>query len=103
VDKNATLGKNAAREFFLWAIFLDRFELAKYLCSKTWVTFRSIYIVNITQMTHLFLYQNQSVAPLIAARIYRHARTMALHSSTKQRYENNAGSVLAYGVLLNIE
>jgi hypothetical protein len=38
-DKKSPLGQNAAREFFLWAIFLDRFELAKYLCSKTWVIF----------------------------------------------------------------
>jgi hypothetical protein len=37
MDKNLPLGQNAAREFFLWAIFMDRFELAKYLCSKTWV------------------------------------------------------------------
>jgi hypothetical protein len=37
LDKNLPLGQNAAREFFLWAIFMDRFELAKYLCSKTWV------------------------------------------------------------------
>ena len=39
VDKNAPLGAHARREFFLWAIFLDRFELGKYLCSKTWVIF----------------------------------------------------------------
>jgi hypothetical protein len=44
MDKKLPLGQNAAREFFLWAIFVDRFELAKYLCSKTWVTFRSIYV-----------------------------------------------------------
>ncbi len=37
LDKNSPLGQNAACELFLWAIFLDRFELAKYLCSKTWV------------------------------------------------------------------
>ena len=41
LNKNAPLGENAARELFLWAIFLDRFDLAKYLCSKTWVTLRS--------------------------------------------------------------
>lgn len=39
VEKNVSLGAQARREFFLWAIFLDRFELAKYLCSKTWVRF----------------------------------------------------------------
>jgi hypothetical protein len=45
---------------------------------------------------HLFLYQNQTAAPLIAARIYRHAATIALHSEAKQHYENNARSVQAY-------
>ncbi|CAF0941798.1 unnamed protein product [Adineta steineri] len=68
-DKNKPLGQNAVREFFLWAIFVDRFELAKYLCSKTW---------------------NQSVAPLIAAKIYRLASTIARHSESKARYKNNA-------------
>lgn len=33
------LGRDARRELFLWAIFHDRFNLAKYLCSKTWVRF----------------------------------------------------------------
>jgi hypothetical protein len=31
------LGNNAPRHLFFWAIFHDRFELATYLCSKTWV------------------------------------------------------------------
>jgi hypothetical protein len=31
------LGKNAPRDLFFWALFLDRFELAIYLCSKAWV------------------------------------------------------------------
>ncbi|CAF1027358.1 unnamed protein product [Adineta ricciae] len=69
LNKNTPLGQNAARELFLWAIFLDRFQLAKYLCSKTW---------------------NQTVATLIAAQIYRLAATMAVHMETKQHYENNA-------------
>ncbi|CAF0814171.1 unnamed protein product [Adineta steineri] len=69
LNKDQPLGQNARREFFLWAIFLDRYELARYLCSKTW---------------------NQSVASLIAAQIYRQAITMALHSETKEHYENNA-------------
>lgn len=42
----------------------------------------------------LQLFQNQSVAPLIAAQIYRLAGTMALHSATKKHYENNARLVL---------
>lgn len=91
MDKNAPLGANARREFFLWAIFLDRFELGKYLCSKTWVIFYSIDIF--TKSTFLS-YQNQSVAPLIAARIYRVAATTALHSKAIEQYENNARSVL---------
>jgi hypothetical protein len=33
---------------------------------------------------------------LIAARIYRHASTMALHSETKQHYKDNALLVLLY-------
>ncbi|CAF1309475.1 unnamed protein product [Adineta steineri] len=68
-DKNLPLGQNATREFFLWAIFVDRFDLSTYLCSKTW---------------------NQFFSPLIAAQIYRQASSMALHSATRERYENNA-------------
>ena len=34
---SGVLGQNARRELFLWAIFVERFDLAKYLCSKTWV------------------------------------------------------------------
>jgi len=34
------LGQNAPRDLFFWALFLDRFELATYLCSKTWVKFK---------------------------------------------------------------
>lgn len=33
------LGKYASGELFFWAIFLDRFDLATYFCSKTWVRF----------------------------------------------------------------
>ncbi len=33
------LGQNARRELFLWAIFIGRFDLGRYLCSKTWVRF----------------------------------------------------------------
>jgi hypothetical protein len=36
-DDNIPIGKDALRDLFLWAVFLDRFELATYLCSKTWV------------------------------------------------------------------
>jgi hypothetical protein len=39
LDKNHPLGQNARRELYLWAIFVDRFDLARYLCSKTWVRF----------------------------------------------------------------
>lgn len=35
---SGVLGQNARRELFLWAIFVERFDLAKYLCSKTWVS-----------------------------------------------------------------
>ncbi|CAF0772753.1 unnamed protein product [Adineta ricciae] len=68
-NKNQPLGQNATREFFLWAIFVDRFELAKYLCSKTW---------------------NPATSPLLAATIYRYALTMPLHTAKKQRYRDNA-------------
>ena len=94
MDGNASLGQIAPREFFLWAIFLDRLELAKYLCSKTWVTSR---LIHISIATRIFLQsQNQSIAPLIATRIYRIAATIALHSVTKEYYENNAKLVLTY-------
>jgi hypothetical protein len=63
------LGKNAPRDLFFWAVFLDRFELATYLCSKTW---------------------NPSIAPLFAARIYRRAAKLTLDSDTKQQYDENA-------------
>jgi hypothetical protein len=39
LNDNDPLGKDAPQDLFLWAIFLDRFELATYLCSKTWVKF----------------------------------------------------------------
>jgi hypothetical protein len=38
-DKYNSLGPNARRELYLWAIFVGRFDLGKYLCSKTWVRF----------------------------------------------------------------
>jgi hypothetical protein len=40
INDDYKLGKNAPRDLFLWAVFLDRFELATYLCSKTWVKFK---------------------------------------------------------------
>lgn len=43
-DKYKSLGQNARRELYLWAIFVGRFELGKYLCSKTWVEFKDIFI-----------------------------------------------------------
>ncbi|CAF1005183.1 unnamed protein product [Adineta steineri] len=78
-DKNCPLGQNARRELFLWSIFVDRFELAKYLCSKTW---------------------NQSVAALIGARIYRLAAQTAIHSETKDEYEKNAEQFDNYAMLI---
>ena len=36
-DAYSSLGQDARRELYLWAIFVGRFELGKYLCSKTWV------------------------------------------------------------------
>ncbi|CAF0967570.1 unnamed protein product, partial [Didymodactylos carnosus] len=63
------LGKNAPRDLFLWAIFLNRLELAKYLCSKTW---------------------NQSVAPLFGAKIYRLAVKSTLDPDKQEKYENYA-------------
>ncbi|CAF1605995.1 unnamed protein product [Adineta ricciae] len=68
-DAYLSLGQDARRELYLWAIFIGRFELGKYLCSKTW---------------------NQSVAALIGARIYRLAAQIAIHSEMKQEYEKNA-------------
>ncbi len=41
IDDTYKLGKDAPRDLFLWALFLDRPELATYLCSKTWVRFQS--------------------------------------------------------------
>lgn len=38
-------------------------------------------------------FKNQSVAPLVGARIYRSANALALHSKAKERYQNNARSV----------
>jgi hypothetical protein len=43
-DKHNPLGQNARRELYLWAIFVGRFDLARYLCSKTWVRFYGIFI-----------------------------------------------------------
>ncbi|CAF1117491.1 unnamed protein product [Rotaria sordida] len=37
LDDNIPLGKGAPPDLFLWAVFLNRFELATYLCSKTWI------------------------------------------------------------------
>ncbi|CAF4941330.1 unnamed protein product, partial [Rotaria sp. Silwood1] len=68
-ETNIPLGDHAIRDLFIWAIFLDRFDFALYLCSKTW---------------------NQSVAPLFGAQIYRKAAAMTLDSETKQQYEKNA-------------
>ncbi|CAF1166712.1 unnamed protein product [Adineta ricciae] len=69
------LGKSASRDLFLWAIFLDRFELATYLCSKTW---------------------NSSVAPLFGALIYRRAARLTLDSEMKQQYMGNADQLDNY-------
>ncbi|CAF1207939.1 unnamed protein product [Rotaria sp. Silwood1] len=69
LDDNVSLGKRAPQELFLWAIFLNRFELATYLCSKTW---------------------NSSMAPLFAAQIYRRAARLELESDIKQQYEDYA-------------
>ncbi|CAF3724318.1 unnamed protein product [Adineta steineri] len=68
-DKNVPLGEHATRDLFIWAIFLDRFEFAVYLCSKTW---------------------NQAVAPLFGARLYKKAATMTPDSESKCQYETNA-------------
>ncbi|CAM4753000.1 unnamed protein product [Rotaria magnacalcarata] len=69
LDTSLPLGKNSIRELFLWAVFHDRFDLAKYLCSKTW---------------------NQTMAPLIAAHIYTLAATVAVHAQTKEHYTKMA-------------
>ncbi|UJR12701.1 hypothetical protein I4U23_016875 [Adineta vaga] len=69
------LGKGASRDLFLWAIFLDRFELATYLCSKTW---------------------NSSIAPLFGAQIYRRAVHLTLDFDTKQQYIENANQFDTY-------
>ncbi|CAF1262466.1 unnamed protein product [Adineta steineri] len=78
-DKNVPLGDHALRDLFFWAIFLDRFDLALYLCSKTW---------------------NQSVAPLFGARIYAKAAAMTLDSETKQLYKHNAEKLDKYAASL---
>ena len=41
---SSPLGQNARRELFLWAIFVGRFHLARYLCSKTWVGYSLEYL-----------------------------------------------------------
>ncbi|CAF4050025.1 unnamed protein product [Rotaria sordida] len=69
LDDNMPLGKGAPQELFFWALFLNRLELATYLCSKTW---------------------NSSVAPLFGALIYRHAASLELDIDIKQQYEENA-------------
>ncbi|CAF3929782.1 unnamed protein product [Rotaria sp. Silwood2] len=66
---NQPLGKSAPQELFLWAVFLDRFELATYLCSKTW---------------------NPSIAPLFGAHIYRRAARLTADLDIQQQYEENA-------------
>ncbi|CAF1599127.1 unnamed protein product [Adineta ricciae] len=63
------LGSNAPRDLFLWAVALDRVDLATYLCSKTW---------------------NSSIAPLFAAQMYRRAARFVIDSEAKQQYEKNA-------------
>jgi len=86
-NKHDALGENARRELFLWSIFVGRFDLARYLCSKTWVgKLKS----NREKKTIFCLFKNQSVAALIGARTYRFACQMAIHSETKQEYEKNA-------------
>ncbi|CAF5014336.1 unnamed protein product, partial [Rotaria sp. Silwood1] len=69
LDDNMPLGKGGPQELFLWALFLNRFELATYLCSKTW---------------------NSSVAPLFGALIYRRAANLELDVDIKQQYKENA-------------
>ncbi|CAF4288157.1 unnamed protein product, partial [Rotaria sp. Silwood2] len=69
LDDNISLGKGAPQDLFLWAVFLDRFELATYLCSKTW---------------------NPSIAPLFGAQIYRRAAILELDLDIKQQYEDHA-------------
>ncbi|CAF3508465.1 unnamed protein product [Rotaria sordida] len=69
LDDNIPLGKGAPQDLFLWAVFLNRFELATYLCSKTW---------------------NSSIAPLFGALIYRRAANLELDVDIKQQYEENA-------------
>ncbi|CAF1368298.1 unnamed protein product [Rotaria sordida] len=69
LDDDKPLGKSAPQELFLWAVFLDRYELATYLCSKTW---------------------NPSVAPLFGAHIYRRAARLIVDSDIQQQYEENA-------------
>ena len=40
LNDSGTLGKDAPRDLFFWALFLNRFQLATYLCSKNWVRFQ---------------------------------------------------------------
>ncbi|CAF3362365.1 unnamed protein product [Rotaria sp. Silwood1] len=63
------LGKSAPQELFLWAVFLDRFELATYLCSKT---------------------RNPTIAPLFGTHIYRRAARLTVDSDIQQQYEEHA-------------
>jgi hypothetical protein len=37
LENNFTLEQHGANKLFLWAISVDRFDLAKYLSSKIWV------------------------------------------------------------------
>ncbi|CAF3343708.1 unnamed protein product [Rotaria socialis] len=69
LNDDTPLGKRARQDLFLWAVFLDRFELATYLCSKTW---------------------NPSMAPLFGALIYRRAARLTLDLDIQQQYEENA-------------
>ncbi|CAF0797093.1 unnamed protein product [Didymodactylos carnosus] len=79
VDQEQQLGQNAPRDLFLWAVFSNRFELAKYLCSKTW---------------------NQSIAPLVGAKIYRVAAKTTLDSQEQTTYEDYAKQFDTYSKAL---
>ncbi|CAF1151401.1 unnamed protein product [Rotaria sordida] len=73
--KNTLLGEYGLRDLFIWAIFLDRVDLATYFCSKTW---------------------NPLVAPLIAAWIYQRARSSTLNSELKEKYHVTAETFDGY-------
>ncbi|UJR27965.1 hypothetical protein I4U23_009223 [Adineta vaga] len=73
------LGKDAPRDLFLWAVALDRVELATYLCSKTW---------------------NPAIAPLFAAQMYRRAARIVIDSETKEQYETNANQFDTYATAI---